>query len=84
VTSEQERKHYRLALKKLIATVEAYVSHMDVLMKQPFTTDERGRRIAKAINELEFANDIAKRFGIGTPDHHRKQATKAQKGRRSA
>lgn len=47
-------------LRCLVAATEFYVSQLDELMKRP-VTDRRefGRRLAFAINELDFANQRA-------------------------
>jgi hypothetical protein len=37
---------------------------MDLLMKGP-STEERGKKIAKLMNDLDFVNDCAMHFGLG-------------------
>lgn len=54
------RKH----LKDLTRQVDAYLTLHDREMKKP-ATYERGRAIADLSNRLEFANDMARHFGLG-------------------
>jgi hypothetical protein len=54
------RKH----LTSLTKAVREHLGALDHLMRQPSTV-ERGRAIAALCNALEFANDSARRFGLG-------------------
>jgi hypothetical protein len=50
-------------LKNLIKAVEDYSKWMDEEMKKP-STHERGSRIAKVLNNLDYVKDCAKMFGL--------------------
>lgn len=54
----------RRELEKLTVVVRSVVARIDAEMKSPSTPD-RGRRIAALTNELELANDVARRYGLG-------------------
>lgn len=55
----KERKY----LKALTVTVEKAIRAIDEEMKKP-STFERGQRISRIMNHLEFQNDLAKRYGL--------------------
>lgn len=55
-----ERKY----LESITKSVMLSINNLDDLMQQPSTV-ERGRAIAKVINDLELANDCARHFGLG-------------------
>lgn len=57
---EQQKKFRTLALQ-----VAAFLAKMDVVMAGQKSTVERGEKIAELCNQLEMANDIALRFGLG-------------------
>lgn len=54
------RKH----LKTLTSNVGRFLYLLDQEMLKP-STPERGKRIAERMNELNFANDQARYFGLG-------------------
>lgn len=56
----RERTKY---LRNLTVQVEQFLALMDSEMKKP-SDAERGRRIARACNALEMANDGAKLWGL--------------------
>lgn len=55
-----ERKH----LVELTKDVAAFIKIMDSLIQSP-STPERGKRIARAVNQMEILNDSALHFGLG-------------------
>lgn len=59
-------KYYEGQLRELTQTVTRVASALDQEMRRP-SSFERGKRIAKIINALEWANDCARHFGLGIP-----------------
>lgn len=62
----KEARRYKQRLKSLVYEVEAFLTLLDEEMKQPSTV-ERGKRIARLCNALEFEKDRAKHFGLDLP-----------------
>lgn len=56
----EQQKHF----KTLGTQVISFLAQMDVVMLGP-STPERGNKIGKLCGDLEMANDIALRFGLG-------------------
>ena len=52
------------ALKEHCNNVEEFIKKFDELMKLP-STHERGQKMAKLINALQFSNDSIKHFQLG-------------------
>lgn len=51
-----------LALRGLVAAIEAHLTSLDAVMRDP-STPERGRKIAALANALDMAKDHV-RFGV--------------------
>jgi hypothetical protein len=58
-------KDVRKQLKILEANVHAFLANMDVVMAGQKSMVERGELIGKLCNDLDMANQIAARFGLG-------------------
>lgn len=56
----EQQKHFKILGTQIIA----FLAQMDVVMHGP-STPERGSKIGKLCGDLEMANDIAMRFGLG-------------------
>jgi len=63
MTASEVREQQK-QLKALCQHVIAHLAAMDVEMTKP-STEQRGKRIAKLCGDLELANDIALRYGLG-------------------
>jgi len=61
---ELEAKTASKYLRELIAATRVAIRAIDAEMNKP-STFERGQRIARITNALEFATDSAERFGLG-------------------
>lgn len=57
----ETRKHFA----SLVAAVRQHLAAVDTEFKEPGNPPERGNRIAKLCNALEYANDFARHFGLG-------------------
>ena len=62
--TERELRKVRKYLRELTRNVSAAITLLDDAMKGASTV-ERGRKVAAVCNALEFANDSARRFGLG-------------------
>ena len=51
-------------LRDLVVAVDGFLGRFDLVMKTKNDSFERGKLIAALINDLEYAKDIAKRFGL--------------------
>lgn len=51
-------------LKELVMIAEKVIAALDIEMKLPASHD-RGKRIARILNALEFSKDAARHFGLG-------------------
>ncbi len=63
---KRELRHLRKNLRELVDMSARVVAALDGEMKKPSDV-ERGRRIAKICNALEFAKDRALHFGLRKP-----------------
>jgi hypothetical protein len=64
LTNDQKKlRAARKYLRDLTTAVEAHVAALDEALAEP-TGHERGRHLAKLANELEMANNLAKRYGL--------------------
>jgi hypothetical protein len=61
--TQKDLRRTRKYLKQLVKDVTAHIKNMDEVMKGP-STFERGKTIAKLINELDIAKDIARAYGL--------------------
>lgn len=61
-----EARRQKKGVQDLTNAVTHAINQMEVLMKQPSTV-ERGRAIAKVLNELDLANDTARHFLLDVP-----------------
>lgn len=59
----RELKKY---LKQLVTASRVCLAGIDEVMTGP-STPERGKRIARLANALNYATDVADHFGLGTP-----------------
>ena len=59
----REHVEHRKEFVKLSNAVLEALKQIDALMQHPATV-ERGRSVAKVLNGLEMANDIARRFSL--------------------
>ena len=66
------------ALKELSGAVTIALQAIDIEMQQP-STPERGKRIAKVCNALDFANDKVRYFSLGVDYHKDKKMTSFHK-----
>lgn len=64
-------------LRALVRGVEVFIGWMDAEMKRP-PSEDRGKRIARALNSLEMSKDIAKRFGLAKPKTPRRSKPAAE------
>ena len=62
--SSADSKRYKKYLKELTKQVKVCVKALDDHMELP-STQERGKNIAKILNQLEMVNDQARHFGLG-------------------
>jgi len=60
----REALKQRKSVVALTTSITNFIARMDLLMKQPSTV-ERGRAVAKLMNELDMANDHARYFALG-------------------
>lgn len=60
MSDRELKKHLRV----LSAAVTAHLAALDAEMKKP-ESRERGSRIAKLANDLDFANDRVRYFALG-------------------
>jgi hypothetical protein len=63
---KRDARRYKQYLRSLADATEAFLTRLDVLMRQPSTV-ERGREIARLCNALEMEKDRAWHFGLGLP-----------------
>jgi len=61
---QREKAKYKKALKTLTEKVAVFIEAMDAVMKEPSTV-ERGQKIAKALNYVQSANQVAMHFTLG-------------------
>lgn len=66
MTEKQEIKNLRKYLKSLIKNNREAILILDKVMKDK-ESYERGQRVAKIINALEFATDASERYGLNKP-----------------
>ncbi len=62
----KESREYKKSLRALVEATQTFITNLDALMKEPSAVD-RGRKIALLSNQLDYAKDIAKHFGLGIP-----------------
>ena len=62
----KESREYKKHLKQLADATQIFITGLDAVMKEPSTV-ERGKEIALLSNNLDYAKDIAKHFGLGIP-----------------
>jgi hypothetical protein len=75
-TERKETKKVTDYLEALTVCVRRHLAQLDALMRQE-STPERGKKVAKLSNELEYANDQARYFGLGV-DYRKDRAVKAK------
>ena len=66
VADRREMKKLHKSLEALVSACEQSISALDKEMRAPSTV-ERGKRIAKISNFLDFEKDRSKHFGLGKP-----------------
>ena len=64
MTPQSQERKLRKYLKDLTKTVKICINALDDAMKRP-SDENRGKLIAKVLNDLEMANDCARHFGLG-------------------
>jgi predicted oxidoreductase len=62
--NRKEVLKYRKDLKELVTLIDAALTAIDVEMKKP-STMERGKKIARICNALEFKKDEVRFFTLG-------------------
>lgn len=61
---QRDARNVKKHLRNLCVTVKNFIALMDTEMTKPGTA-ERGSRISRLANDLEFHNDTARHFGLG-------------------
>jgi hypothetical protein len=62
--AERDKRHLKKHLRDLTFTVQWFSARLDDEMKKPSNV-ERGKRIARLLNELDMACDSASRYALG-------------------
>lgn len=69
---ERENRNLKKYLKHLVQAVEHHIRALDVEMGTPSTV-ERGQRIARLSNSLEWSKDECRFYALGIDPHTGKQ-----------